>query len=404
MTTPLAAPHLPENASEASPPPRELDLFAFAMLLLANLRFLLLCGIVSFLVMVAYMLHVKPRFASTAVMVIPQTNPKVALLEAQLSASTADLLGGGYELYADILQSRSVLDELIKNHNLMAVYHAKEIEQAEFTLTSLTKVETQREGILRVTVQDSDPNRAADIANDYLQQLNILNQKLVLTAVGQQRVFIEREMIKEKNALADAEVALKEVQESTSGLPPEASASAALNGLETTRVQLRAEQVRLNALLQSETDENPEVVRLRSEIEALTGQLAALQRGSTSLDAGTPTSKVPEQALVYTRRLREVKFHEALFDLLAKQFEQAKEQESRNPNIVQVLDAAVPAPHKSWPPRTMYCLLGGIAGVALGILWVVFHAFVRVYVLAPRNSERLEQVRLLSRRQFGWKS
>ena len=368
----------------------ELDLFAFGLLLLRNLKFILGCGVLAFLVMVAAMLHAKPRYASTAVMIIPQGNITSATLQAKLAANTLDLLGGGFELYADILKSRTVADRIIENHDLMHVYGVTRQQHAELILGSLTKVEAAREGVLRVTTQDTDPQRAAAISNDYLHQLDLLNSSLVLTSVSEERAYLEREMTKEKDALADAEVALKQVQESTSGLSPDAVATAGLNALQTTRAQLRADQIQLAALLTGETEQNPEVIRLRSEIAGLSGQLQNLEKGEASTINGTPTSKVPEQTLEYTRRLRDVKFHETLFELLEKQFEAAKEQEAKTPTIVQVLDPAVPSPDKAWPPRTFYCVRAGVVGTLLGVVLVSLRALVQAYARAPRNQGKRE--------------
>ncbi|MDP9171358.1 MAG: hypothetical protein M3N54_12125, partial [Acidobacteriota bacterium] len=352
---------------------------------------------VAFVLMVIFMLTAKPRYASTAVMIVPQGNPAASSLEAQLSFARLDLLGGGFELYADILKSRSVADVLIENRHLMTVYRAPNLETAEAILGSLTKVEASREGMIRVTVQDSSPQRAADLANDYLHQLDLLNSSLVLTNIGQQRAFLEREMVKEKNALADAEVALKQVQESTTGLPPEAAASADLTALETTRAELRADQIRLGALLTGETEANPEVIRLRTQIAGLSSQLERLQSGSASTVTGVPTSQVPAQTLEYTRRLRDVKFHESLFTLLEKDFETAKEQEAKTPSIVQVLDPAVPARHKAWPPRTLYCLMAGVVGTILGIFLVSLRAFFRSFSRAPQNQPQIRELREILR-------
>jgi tyrosine-protein kinase Etk/Wzc len=360
------------------------------------------CGIFAFLAMLVAMLLAKPRFASTAVMIIPQGNPGAAALTAQLGATAAnlDLLGGGYELYADILKSRTVADRLIGDYNLMKEYGAKNMAQAEMVLGGATQVEAQRDGVLRVTVQDADPQRAADLANDYLHQLDALNSKLALTAVGQERAFLEREMVAEKDRLADAEVALEQNQENLTGLPPEAEATADLSALETTRVQLRAAEVRLDALLTSETDANPEVIRTRSEIAGLASQLNALQHGTSSAETGTPTKAVPAQALQYTRRLRDVKFHEALFEALEKEYEAAKEQEAKSPSIVEVLDPAVPALHKAWPPRTTYCLIAGAAGLVAGVLLVTLQALVLAYTGAPQNREKLQALELRYRNMF----
>jgi uncharacterized protein involved in exopolysaccharide biosynthesis len=207
-------------------------------------------------------------------------------------------------------------------------------------------------------------------------------------------------MISEKNALADAEVSLKEVEETGSGLPPDALARSGLSALDNTRAQLRAAQIHLDSLLVSETDANPEVVRTRSEIAGLSAQVNSLQSGSISTENGTPTRQVPRQELEYTRRQREVLFHETLFDLLAKQFEEAKQQEARTPSIVQVLDPAVPSSHKAWPPRTYYCLLAMITGVLVGIFLVALRGFASAYVENPRNAEKLIVLKATLRNPF----
>jgi len=367
----------------------ELDLFGVGLLLVRNAWFILGCGALFFIVAVAYLIHAKPRFAATAVMIVPQGNITSGVLQQQLSLTTADLLGGGYEIYGDILESRTVADHIISDYNLQAVYGTTKLENAENILGALTKVKTEREGLIRVTVQDTSPQRAADLANDYLRQLDILNGQLVLTSIGQQRAYLEREMVNEKNALADSEVALKEVEESGSGLTPDAVAKSGLTALDQTRAQLRAEQIRLAALLTGDTEANPEVVRTRSEIAGLNVQLNSLQSGSTSNENGVPIRQVPQQELEFTRRQREVLFHETLFDLLAKQFEEAKQQEARTPSIVQVLDPAVPSSHKAWPPRTYYGALAAIAGIVVGTFLVVLRGFASAYTGNPRNAEKL---------------
>ena len=258
-------------------------------------------------------------------------------------------------------------------------------------------MQTQREGVVRVTVQDTDPRRAADLANDYLKQLDILNSHLVITSIQREGAYLESEMIKEKDALADAEVALVQVQKSTAGLPPDTQASGAFNALESTRAQLRADQIALDAKLTGETEANPDVVRLRSEIAGLTSQVQSLQSGSASTTNDTPTSAVPQQTLLYTRRLRDVKFHETLFSLLENQFEQAKQQQAKDPSIVQVLDPATPSIHKAWPPRTYYCLMAALVGTIVGAILVAFKAVIMAYVRNPRNADRLRQLKTFYR-------
>jgi uncharacterized protein involved in exopolysaccharide biosynthesis len=400
MMTMAAAP-TDSNAEQGNGPQlRELDLFGLVATLLRQLRFILGCGAVAFLCMAVSMLRAKPRFSSTAVMIVPQGNGTAGgELAAQLSLNTLDLLGGGYELYADIIQSRTVADRLIDDYHLKTVYGVSKDEAAEAILGNLTKVQTQREGVIRVTVQDTDPQRAADLANDYLRQLDALNTRLVLTSIRAQSKYLETEMTNEKNALENAEVALKETEENSNGLAPESEANAGFNALVSTRAQLRADEVKLAAMRTGETESNPEIIRLKAEIAGLTQQLDATERGAASLENGVPTGKVPEKVLTYTRQLREVKFHEQIFEILQKQYESAEQQAAKTPSIVQVLDPAVPAFHKSWPPRTYYCVIAGVCGTLAGVFLVLLWAFLQAYVKNPRNAEKLRELKQIYKKQ-----
>ena len=94
-----------------------------------------------------------------------------------------------------------------------------------------------------------------------------------------------------------------------------------------------------------------------------------------------------------------MKFHESLFDILDKQFAQAKQEESRDPMLAQVLDPARPARYKSWPPRTIACLLGFVAGLVVGVLWVSVKAFVHRYTHNPENQHKVQEFRSILRRK-----
>ncbi len=379
---------------DAPPRRKELDLFVFAMLVRKNLRLILTFAMVGFFLMLVLMVLAKPKYSATSVLLVPQHNPSAPSLALKMAMGGMDLTGGGYEIYEDILESQTVASRLIAKYHLKDVYKVKNETNAEKVLESRTLIKSSKEGMIRITVQDESPQRAADLANGYMDELDQLNQGLAITSAGQERLFYEREMVKEKNALADAEVELQRSQEQTGLMIPDRQLQANVTAIETTRAQLRVRQVELGALLQGATAQNPRVVRLKAEIAGLEGQLRAMQSGGSGPDlaTGIPTSKVPERSLEYIRKLREVKFHETLFELLARQYETAKQDEAKTVSMIQVLDKATVPEHKSWPPRTLFTLLGFIVGAVLGIVYVLLRSFWQTVMANPENRRKYDEI------------
>jgi tyrosine-protein kinase Etk/Wzc len=320
------------------------------------------------------------RYTSTVSFIPPSVNggsSMASALAGQLSALGAgDLLGGARnsgDLYSGVLRSRSVASELVKRFDLMRVYRVKRESQAESILQSSTTVTVDaKTTIVTVYVIDKSPALARDLANAYMDVLRETNGRLALSQASQRRLFFGQQLAKEKDDLEDAEVDLKKTEEQSGLIAPTGQMAAGIQTIAQTHAQIAVREVQLAALRQSATDENPEVIRLRSEIGDLQGQLSRLQKGNgNGSTASIPTSKVPAIQLEYVRKEREVKYHEALFEMLSKQYEAARLDEARDAPIVQVLDPASYPDTKSSPKRA-YIMVGGLVlGFLTGCAWVL---------------------------------
>jgi tyrosine-protein kinase Etk/Wzc len=289
---------------------------------------------------------------------------------SQLSGLGAGSILGGMkspgDLYVGILRSRSVQSDLVKRFDLQNVYKVRKESRAEKKLGDHSKFEVDtKTSIVTLSVTDRSPSRARDLTNAYLDALRQTNGRLALSESSQRRLFFEQQLEREKNDLEDAEVALKKTEEQSGLIAPVGQTAMEIETVAQTRAQISIRQVELSALRQSATDQNPSVVRLESEITDLQAQLSRLGRSSDkNVDAAIPTSKVPELQLEYVRKEREVKYHEALFAMLSRQYEAARIDEARDSPLLQVLDPASYPDVISFPPR----LLIGLAGMVLGAL------------------------------------
>jgi len=97
-------------------------------------------------------------------------------------------------MYVGILESRVVADAIIDRFDLLQIYDVKERSEARNKLRKKTTATTSRENIVRITVEDRDPNRAAAMANAYVEELDRQNKRLSARQATSKRIFLENRL------------------------------------------------------------------------------------------------------------------------------------------------------------------------------------------------------------------
>jgi len=366
------------------------------IILRTTLAAAVLAGIVSLLL--------PNRYTATANILPPQQSQSLAgSLAGQLGAlgpmaamAQKDLgLKNSSDLYVGMLRSRTSEDALIRRFDLLRVYRDKKMSDARHDLENASSIVLGKEGYVSISVEDKDPKRAPQIANAYVDELRKLTQNLAVTEAGQRRLFFERQLELAKNNLADAEQALKQTEQKTGLIQLDGQAKAIIESVVKLRAAMAAKEVELHAMRLFSTEQNPDVQLREQQFSGLRVQLARLEKqtggpGDAAANVQVPAGNVPEAGLQYVRKLRDVKYAETIFELLAKQYEAAKLDEAKTAAVIQVLDPAIEPDRRSSPQRTLLVaiatLLGffGAAGYA-----IVAAAFARMR-LDPGTKYRFE--------------
>ncbi|HYX52498.1 MAG TPA: Wzz/FepE/Etk N-terminal domain-containing protein [Candidatus Limnocylindrales bacterium] len=295
------------------------------------------------------------------------------------------------DIYVDMLQSRKLQDELIRLYDLKSVYGVKTLTDARKKLTQRSTISASKDGLISINVDDKSAKRSADLANAYVSQLYLLNQNLATTEAGQRRLFYEQQLDKAKEDLARAEVDLKQTEEETGVFSLEGQGKAAVESSARLQAQIAAKEVELRSLSSFATEQNPDLLRAREELAGLRQQLAILQSKQSRSDIST--GKFPEAGLRYVRKLREVKYRETLFEILARQYEAAKLDESKNAAVIQTLDDAVVPEKPSYPQHGTFALLGALIALLLGVVAVLAVEAGQRMMRDPERSSQLQELR-----------
>ncbi|MDR3736244.1 MAG: Wzz/FepE/Etk N-terminal domain-containing protein [Acidobacteriaceae bacterium] len=353
-----------------------IDLLALWNHLRVNRRKILIAGFGCMIVAAGFSLLIPNTYTANASFLTPRSaNSGLAAMNSQTLMLGAAGFGGSIrtagDTYIGLLQSRSIAKDMVSRFNLLQVYHVNKEAAAEKILAERSIFDTgAKNDIMTVSVSDRTPKLARDLTAAYLDELRAALGRLALTESSQRRLFYEQQMAQEKDALENAEVELKQSQEKSGLIAPVQQTAVEVQTVAATQAQIAGREVELAGLLQGSTNQDPAVIRLRSEITDLKGQLARMQHGNGD-NTIIPTSKVPSLQLDYVRKQREVLFHETLFDILSKQYEAARLDESHDAPMLQVVDQPDIPDHKSGPHRTYTALGGLLFGLVASSLWAL---------------------------------
>jgi tyrosine-protein kinase Etk/Wzc len=368
-------------------------------------RFIALFTITIAVLTAAVMFMLPNRYTAVTVLMPPQQNSSISTaMMGQLASAggLASLAGSSLslknpnEMFVSLFRSRTVEQAMVQQFDLKQRYHVKKDSQALGAFEGHTTVELgTKDGLLKITATDKDPNEAAVLANGYVDQFQHLSEHLAISEASQRRAFFEQQLLEAKSNLTTAEEALKHTEQSTGVLQIDSQARSLIESAATLRAQIGAKEVQLQGMRTYATDNNPSVIEGEQELAALRSQLASLSGSGQDSGEGlmVPKGKVPEAGLEYLRRLRDVKYYETISDLIAKQYEIAKLDEAKQGSTIQVVDRAVPPDSHSSPKRTITVLLALIGAFFIACTWVVFSSHLRSNAGDPEARQRLQDLR-----------
>lgn len=349
--------------------------------LLERWKLLVFGSLTAGLVALAISFAVPQTYTARTSFLPPQQQGAAASALNSLGA-LANLAGGGgirtpADQFVALLQSARVQDRIIDQYKLVDVYDVRFRVDARRELAENTRVSlSKRDGIIAVEVDDNSPQRAADMANTFVNELQLLTATLAITEAQQRRVFFERQLTQTRDRLAAAQASLQASGFNAGALKSEPKAAA--EAFARLKAESTAAEVRLQGLRGSLVDSAPEVVQQLSIVNALRAQVSR-----TESEVGN------NSGADYIGKYREFKYQETLFELFSRQFELARVDEAREGSIIQVIDVAQPPERKSKPRRAVVAVMTTLgAAFALAVMILLRRGW---QTLPHEQTERLRR-------------
>ena len=389
--TEVSDPKIARTPASAEPSESTDNTLAYLQLLWSHRGLLLRITIYAMLASTLMAFLIPARYESISRLMPPDNQSGSGLAAAvaamsgtmgSLGGMTGDLLGlkSTSDVFVGILGSRTAQDTLIQQFDLKKVYWARRMEDARVELARHTSVIVDRKSqIISITVTDRSPQRAAAMAQAYVEELNRLVAELSTSSARRERIFLEGRLQAVSQDLEVAEKEFSQFASKNTAIDIKEQGKAMVDAAATLQGHLIAAQSELEGLRQIYSDNNVRVRSVRARIDELERQLEKIGgKGENASNLSVQQSdslypsirKLPLLGVQFADLYRRTKVQEAVFETLTKEYELAKVQEAKEIPTVKVLDAANIPDKRSFPPRVLIIFVGTFLGLTAAAAWV----------------------------------
>lgn len=350
-------------------------------------RALILGTLIAFLI--------PPRYESTANIMPPEQGDRGALLSllagraggtegaAGLASLAGSVLGVSSTgaLFVDLTHSRTVEDRIIDKFGLQKAYGTSYRQDARKMLEERTAVgQDRKSGVISIQVTDTSPQRAREVAQAYVDELDRLLSEVSTSSARRERIFIEQRLVTVKNDLDEAERRFSAFASKNTALDIKEQAKAEVGAAAVLQGQLIAAESELQGLQQIYTPGNVRVRSLRARVDELKRQLDKIAGTDASLaadGAGSPQDsypsirRLPLLGVEWADLYRRTKIQETVYELLNQQYELTRMQEAKEIPTIRVIDSANLPEKKSWPPRLLIMVMVTAGALVVTAIWIV---------------------------------
>ena len=383
-------------------PPRMPNWVANAALVWDHRRLLARIAAIALFVNMSIAFLIPKHYRSVARIMPPEESGSSTAMLAALAGHSLGISGLGSvagsllsgrnngALFVDLLHSGTVTGHLIDRFQLQHVYRKRyRVDAAKYLTRHTDIIADKKSGVITISVDDTDPRRARDLAQAYLEELNELVTRTNTSSAHQERVFIERRLKSVEADLEHAQLAMSEFSSTHTAIDIKEQTRAMVDAGARLQAQLIAGQSEIDSLRQIYGDANVRVRAARARVGALQRELAKMSGTSAPLRADEneasngesssgkggvlypPLRQLPRLAVPFANLYRRVQVQETVYELLTQQYELARIQEAKDIPVVTVFDSPGIPEKKSFPPRLLLTLLLTLFTVGVAIVFVL---------------------------------
>lgn len=293
------------------------------------------------------------------------------------------LKGTASDKFVAIIQSRRLSEQVINRHQALPQLFPKQWDEkqglwakvpslleAHRLLSEIvsTKVDPKT-GLLQLSVNHTNQKFAADLANNYVIELNAFLQGNTLSSAKRNRTFLEQQVAGVVQDLSTLEDELKKFQQSHKIVSLDAQTEAGVQTYATLKSQLMAKEMEYSLLANSVSNSDTQSIGLKQEISQIKEKLNTIENGTG--DGIISFKEAPDLGIRYARIKRDLLAKQKVFELMTQQLEIARVDEAKDTLSFQIIDQAIVPDKKSKPNRGVIIVSGMLISSFIGLLSVI---------------------------------
>lgn len=363
-----------------SDPATDKPILRTVILLFRHWRFLLACFLVGAIISGIIAFTTPNSYKAVATFLPPQKQS--GLLESVTGGLSSTLKsfgfakstfgGSGVYSYLPILKSMEMSERMMKRFDLLKVYdiNSGSTQKAREELNDHSEFSFEEEGHISVSVEDSDPKRAAEMANAFVEYLNEINTELNVSEAHSNRIVVEKQYNETLKSLAVLEDSLMEFQKRTKIYSLPDQAKIALSATASIRAQMMYQQVAVAVAERTFGSDDADVQLAKVKLQELQKSIDDTQNGKGIGQLLPPIADMPKEVVQYARLFRDYEIYSKFLGFLVPMYQQAKIDEIKETRAVVLLDKAQAPDKKSGPKRSLIIAVTALSFFTLGVLFL----------------------------------
>ncbi len=381
---------------------REFDIFEFVRILLQNRWFIIIfVGVVS-IAAVVYSLLTPQIWESRATFYVVGDQASALPFDiAGLSGLSSELMGFESSQNAinavSAMQSRTFSEDVIRRFNLIDYYKISDpdtLKAMDIALKQLREntvgvfhnVET---GLVKVSVETKDKKLSRDIAEYYLERLDVYNREQKLTRGRMNREFLEERVLETRSEIDSLILAVRDFQNKYNAIDLEVQTRALIDSYaEVVAARMQAD-IELELARENYSEDSPVVRELRNRRDALSKQIREMESGGNALQPRymVNISKLPDLGSRFAQLQLNLEIQSKVFEYLYPQYEAARLEEMKDMPTLDILDTPREAGMRLRPKRAVICIIAFILAFIVAVIIVL------IKNMLQNNKDRLQEIK-----------